>query len=289
MKRLSLKSCVDHLRELGIERGDIVHVQSDLRRIGPIDGDLTRAGICEFYLDAFRQALGPEGTLTTLTSFEDYGRWGEPFDRESSPSRSGLLSEYILTSPNAVRSMHPIVSVTAIGPLAEEICSGPHYEGFGYVSPWGELHRRNAKILTLGMGATAGGTTFFHYADNLYGMPFLYTKLFRAPVYSSGQEVPGPFTMAVRYLDFDIAYTPVPIKTRMIELGEAVEAPVGRSMSWCAPAGVIFERMMQMFNENRWVRLQCPPNFRPGEIPTDGGTGEERDSYSRAPTADERT
>lgn len=281
MQRLSLTSCVNHLRELGIESGETVHVQSDLRRIGPIEGEMTRAAICDFYLEAFRQVLGPTGTLSTLTSFEDYGRWGAPFVRESSPSRSGVLSEYILKLPSAVRSIHPIVSVTAIGAQAEAICGGPHYEGFSYASPWGEMHRRNAKILTLGLGADGGGTTFFHYADHLYGMPFLYTKMFNAPVFSEGKEQRGPFTMAVRYLDFGIAYTPVPIKTRMVELGEAVEAPVGRARSWCAPAQTIVDRMMYMFNEDRWVRLQEPPSFRPGEIPMDGATGKERDSYDQ--------
>src|SRR3546814_35018 len=132
-----------------------------------VDAQLTRDNVCRFYLDALQEVVGSKGTVTVCTAFEDFGRYGEPFIREESPSRTDMLSEYLRTLPNAVRSIHPIVSVTGLGARAEEICAGSHFEGFGYQSPWGRLHQSNAKILTLGMGRKQGGTTFFHYAERL--------------------------------------------------------------------------------------------------------------------------
>ncbi len=273
MKLLAFDELVESLAAAGLRKGDVVHVQSDLRRIGPVDAPMTRDDLCEFYLRAIQEVIGSDGTLTVCTSFEDYGRYGTPFVREESPSRLGLFSEYVRTRPGALRSVHPILSVAGLGARAEELCGGTHYDGFGWSSPWGRLHRANAKIMTLGMGRNGGGTTFFHYVEKLYGVPYQYTKLFTAPVFSDGKEVPGPFTMSVRYLDFSIVNTPVRVKTRLVELGEAIEVPTGRAFTWCANANRIVDRMMAMFDEDRWTMLERPPRFRQGEIPMDGHTG----------------
>ena len=279
--RLTRAQLLAGLRELGIQSGDVVHVQSDLLALGLVDTPPSREGILKFYLDGLLEVIGPEGTLTTCTSFEDYGRYATPFVREESPSRIGALSEYIRTRPGAIRSIHPIMSVTGLGKRAAEICGGNHYDGFGYASPWGRLHRADAHILTLGMGANGGGTTFFHYVEKLYGVPYQYTKIYNAPVYSEGKEIPGPFTLSVRYLDFDIENTPVRVKNRMVELGEAKEVKIGTGLSWSARAQTVVNRMMQMFDEFRWVMLERPPKFRPGVLPMDGVTGELRTSYNR--------
>jgi aminoglycoside 3-N-acetyltransferase len=270
---LSMASLVRALGELGIGQGDIVHVQSDLRRVGLVDAPLSRDSVCSFYVQALRHVVGEEGTITCCTAFEDYGRYGTPFIREQSPSRTDTLSEYIRKLPGAVRSIHPILSVTGIGARADELCGGPHYEGFGWQSPWGRLHRANAKILTLGLSAELGGTTFFHYVERLYGVPYVYTKIFSAPVISGGRQLDGPFTMSVRYLDFDIENTPVRVKTSMLANGLARQVPVGRARSWCADAQDVVAHMSSLFDVDRWVMLKSPPKFRPGIPPMDGPTG----------------
>ena len=282
MRLLRSEELVESLVSLGIGRGDVVHVQSDLLRVGPVAGAGSREDILEFFLNAFFQVIGTEGTLTTCTAFEDYGRFGAPYILEESPSRLGVLSEYIRTRPGAVRSIHPIVSVTGLGARAQEICGGSHYDGFGYASPWGRLHRANAWILTLGMGAQGGGTTFFHYVEKLYGVPYTYTKLFSYPVFAGGTRIPGPFTMSVRFLDYAIVNTPVRVKTRMLDLGEAAQVRTGRGVTWAARAQTVVERMMQMFDEDRWMMLEHAPSFRPGEIPMDGMTGEMQVHHDKA-------
>ena len=135
--------------------------------------------------------------------------------------------------------------------------------------------------MTLGLDAGGGGTTFFHYVEKLYGVPYQYTKLFCHPVVSDGQEVFGPFTMSVRYLDFGIVNTPVRVKNRMVELDEAANVKFGLAATWCARASTIVERMVQMFDENRWVMLESRPEFRLGELPMDGQTGELRQYYNK--------
>jgi aminoglycoside N3'-acetyltransferase len=282
MKALGRTELIDGLSACGVVSGDIVHVQSDLRRIGPVDAPLTSQGVCDFYLNALREILGPTGTLTVCTAFEDYGRYGTPFVREESPSRLGIFSEHVRRQPGAIRSIHPIMSVTAIGARADELCGGSHYEGFGWNSPWGRLHRANAKILTLGMGRNGGGTTFFHYVEHLYGVPYQYTKIYTTEVLAQGRKIPGPFTMSVRYLDFGIENSPVRVKSCMVDLGEATEVMIGRAPTWCASAQTIVNRMMTMFDGDRWMMLVTPPRFRQGELPMDGPTGALQQSYDKA-------
>jgi len=285
MRLLSQEELTRALRELGITPGDIVHVQSDLRRIGPVEAPLTREGVCGFYLRALLEAVGAEGTITVCTAFEDYGRYGTPFIRESSPSRTDTFSEFLRQQPDAVRSLHPIVSVTGIGARAAEICSGSHFEGFGWQSPWGRLHRADAKILTLGLDAELGGTTFFHYVERLYGVPYTYTKIFQYPVFAGGEQIPGPFTMSVRYLDFDIVNTPVKVKTAMLMSNVAQQAKTGCVRSWCASAKQIVETMMALLDQNRWIMLHDAPKFRAGVLPMDGPTGEMQVLYPQAEDA----
>jgi len=280
MRLISKTEIVEALKALGICPGDIVHVQSDLRSIGPVDAPLTREGQCGFYIEALHQVIGSEGTITCCTAFEDYGRFGTPFVREESPSRTDMLSEYIRTRSDSVRSMHPIVSVTGLGRRAEELCSGHHFSGFGFNSPWGRLHRSNAKILTLGISSSVeGGMTFLHYVEAMYGVPYQYIKLYKTPVISGGRPVPGNFVMHARYLDYGIVNAVYDIKARFLADGHARQARTGRAISYCVAAGAAFAQMTSYLDENIWTYLKDPPNFRQGEIPVDGPVGEMKKSY----------
>lgn len=277
-----MPEAVAAFRDLGLVSGDIVHVQSDLRTIGPVDAPLTRDGQCGFYLRALQEVLGPEGTVTCCTAFEDYGRYGTPFVRESSPSRTDTFSEYLRTRPGAIRSMHPIVSVTGLGSRAEELCGGSHFSGFGYSSPWGRLHRANAKLLTLGLSkADEGGLTFLHHVEAMYGVPYQYIKIFASPIISNGQEIEGPFTLHVRYLDYQIENCVLDIKSRLLTGGHAKHVRTGRTWSYCVSTQEAFSQTIKFLERNLWVYLKRPPNFRAGEIPMDGLTGTRMTSYDK--------
>jgi aminoglycoside 3-N-acetyltransferase len=283
VRKLTRSDLAAALRAAGIGPGEIAHVQSDLLRIGLVDAPPSRTGMLEFYLSVILEILGPEGTLSVGTSFEDYARFGTPFVREASPSRQGAFSEYVRTRPEAIRSLHPIVSTAAIGPRARELCDQPHFNGFGYESSWGRLHRANAKIVALGLGAKhEGGTTFFHYLEALYGVPYQYVKVYTTPVFSGGREVQGLFTMSVRYLDFSIMNDTLRFKMHLVEKGIARVVPVGSGEIMCLNAADVIDEGIRCLNRDRFFLLHAPPKFRPGEIPLDGNTGPMRNIYDKA-------
>ncbi|HEX8295860.1 MAG TPA: AAC(3) family N-acetyltransferase [Chthoniobacteraceae bacterium] len=285
MQKLSHAQFTDSLRAAGLQSGDTLHLQSDLRAIGPVEAPLNREGILEFYLRGFQEVLGEEGTLTVLTATMSCARYGAPFIREQTPSEVGVFSEYLRRQPGAVRSLHPILSVAGLGPRAEEICGGAHYEGVGWDSPWGRLQRAGAKMMTLGMGDNGGGTTFFHFIETSYGVPYKYVKVMPCAVIASGVEVPGVFSMSVRYHDFDIKNTPVRLKSRLLERGLATQVQTGHAETWTTTCDAAFAVGMEALREDRWFLLENPPRFRAGEIPTDGPSGAMRQRYDRAASA----
>jgi aminoglycoside 3-N-acetyltransferase len=285
VKQLAKAEFLDALASCGIERGDVLHVQSDLRRVGPVESAATREAMLEFYWEALWEVLGSRGTLTVLTSTLGAGRYGTPFVREETPSEMGVFSEYVRTRNGTVRSLHPITSLAAHGVEAKSICDRPHFEGFGWNSPWTRLVELGAKMLTLGMGTMDGGTTFFHYIESMHGVPYKYTKLLQAPVFAGGVQVPGPFTMSVRYLDFGIKNTPVRLKQHLTRGGWAREVATGAARSWCVPFADAFREGMSCLTDDRYFLLESPPRFRPGEIPADRPTGplRERVDHGKAP------
>lgn len=268
-KALQYEHFIATLEQAGLAAGDSLLIQSDLLRCGPVDGCSGRVDVLNFYLDALRQVLTPAGTLVVLTAFEDYGRYGTPFDRASSPSRSGVFSEYVRQLPGAIRSAHPILSLTAIGAKAEAICSGNHYDGFGYDSPWGRLHRMNAKLVTLGYAVAPDGMTFCHYTEQLYGVPYQYTKMFDYPVLDNGVPVAGTFSMAVRYLDYDVNYDQSKFKRDLVTTGRGRTLPVGRGEMLVTDCYSLVDQALLSFARDRFVMLAHPPSFRRGEIPFD--------------------
>lgn len=274
MIKLRSEVLLDALVKSGLQRGETVMVQSSLLHLGPVERGSTRQQLAEFYYDAFREVIGPDGTMLVHTPFEAYGRYNEPYDSASSPSTGGLLSEFVMTLPGAVRSQHPIVSVSGVGPMAQSICGGNHYSGFGWDSPWGRMHRQNIRFVCLGLGLSKG-LSFLHHIEAMYGVPYQYTKIYRAPVFRDRQEISGPFTLSVRYLDFGIQYNYLEYEKYMLSAGLASEQRFERGLLLQATTA---ERALDggfyCLNKNRFCFLQAPPQFRPGEIPADGATGD---------------
>lgn len=283
MQKLRYEDLVKSLQDAGIKAGDIVHVQSDLSRIGLVDAEPSRESILEFFFKAFREVVGTNGTISVGTSFEDYARFGVPFILEQSPSRQGAFSDYVRTRPGALRSLHPIVSVSAIGAKAAEICGPPHFDGFGYESAWGRLHRLNARILAFGLGVEhEGGTTFFHYLEHLYGVPYQYTKVYETPVIAQGRQVDGTFTMSVRYLDYRIVNNTLRFKRLLVESGNALDVPVGRARMLSTTCQQIVNLGIECLSKDRYFLLAEPPRFRRGEVPMDGTTGQMQVVYDKS-------
>jgi aminoglycoside N3'-acetyltransferase len=169
------------LRSLGIQGGDVLMVHASLKRIGPVVGG-ARAVV-----GALCDAVAPSGTLMGYASW-DHSPYGETLNgaqldeetrRNWPPFRPdsarvypgfGLLNQFFLDTPGALRSAHPDASMVALGPLAHELIE-PHRLGqaFGLGSPLERFVERGGKVLLF--GAPLDSVTVLHYAEAVADIP----------------------------------------------------------------------------------------------------------------------
>lgn len=217
----------DILRNLGIERGDTVYLGIDMGRL-PLprfEGQLTPDGIrvrrekmCAFVLDVLRDHLGSDGTVLVPSFSYAYARHGTPYVHEESPSEIGPFTEFVRGHSEAIRSLHPLNSVSGIGGNAAAILENVGKAGYGVRSPFGRLGGFSTKFLCLGV-TISQSLTYIHHMEHMYGVNHMYHKLYNVPVYANGGEIPGPWLCFVRYLGVGVQATVHGLEARMREDG----------------------------------------------------------------------
>ncbi len=69
-----------------------------------------------------------------LTYTQQIGRFRLPYIHEETPALTGIFSEYVRTPPQAVRSFHPVFSLTVLGRDANAVCGNVGTNAFGIKS-----------------------------------------------------------------------------------------------------------------------------------------------------------
>jgi aminoglycoside 3-N-acetyltransferase len=99
---------------------------------------------------------------------------GPLFNPETTPSKTGLLTEIFRMQTDSLRSIHATHSLAASGTLAQEICSD-HYRHdtpCGAGTPYSRLVQGRAAVLLFGV--TFHSYTLFHTAEDASGSEFAY-------------------------------------------------------------------------------------------------------------------
>ena len=215
------------LREVGVTPGEVLCVHSSLLTLGPIEGVAPRemAGtIARLLLDY----LGPDGTLVVPTFNFDFAK-GKPYDRQRTASRGmGALSEYVRLMPGSMRSPHPLQSVAAIGPRAQQICGPDTPSPFEPGSAWATLVDLNARVLLL--GTIMQYATVFHVPEQAIGVPYRYWKEFTAPYVDRDVTRERTYKLYVRDLDLDPYLELARLEKALRVRGVLKEAPLGSGM-----------------------------------------------------------
>lgn len=149
---------------LGLGKGDVLHVHSSMRSLGPVDGGF------ETIMQAFLEVIGREGILSVPAHSWDTVIDNQPvFHQLHTPSNVGAFSNYIINHPDSVRSIHPTHSVAAIGDRARDFISGHELTSTACSpdSPYGKLIDLDGKIVMLGVNLTR--CTFFHCLEEIAG------------------------------------------------------------------------------------------------------------------------
>lgn len=279
MSGLTRKEIAAALRIAGLAAGDRVLVFSDLSRLGPVEGARTRDIFCQTYLDAIQDVIQPDGTLVVPTYTTQVARYDEEFIWESTPAVTGVFAEYVRTRPGALRSLHPLHSLTALGPDSTTICADNGTHNFGWHSPFHRLHVGKAKILSLGL--TSGyALGIAHYVEAMYGLPNIYNKLLKWAPIVNGQRDPRQFFAAARHLGLRYAYDFNRWVRQAHAEGILRGAPLGRAAVFVADFADAFDMAASEVRRDPWYMLAAAPDFVYGEVPFDGPT-QGRDGQSQ--------
>jgi len=270
MKSVSLSSIVQGLKEVGLKHGDIVMVHSQLHAIGYVEG-VPVADIPEIYLRAFDEVVGDEGTIVVPTYTTSFGRFATPFNLETTPSESGVFSEHVRMSKGAVRTLHPIQSLAALGSQAQTLGGDHPCWNVGHDTIWDRMHRKGAKVVALGI-SLAKTMSFMHQVEFLACVPYLYQKILQGEVSAGGKRVIHDFYMAVRYLNYGISNDLSRLDADLNDLGAIKLAPLGGDWVSSVTMEAAFEVGMKGLRNDPYYLLQNPPLFVNGEIPWDGST-----------------
>lgn len=257
--KTEIKTALD---EVGITNGQTIMVHSDLTRIGWVDNAKSRVDILEFYFKSIINQIGPEGTVVVLSCTESFARDGVAFHYEESPSEQGVFSEFIRTKDHSVRSMHPLFSVTAYGAKATLICGSEICKtGFGYGSPFRKLYETDAKILCIGVDLLS--MTFIHHVEQMYGVPYGYTKEWDNQVHRCGKISKEPFFAFVRYLNAGINYNFSKMQNLLLTRGLAKKSPLGLGSVWAVSARDVFDLGIEQLKKDPFFFLDQTPTSQP--------------------------
>jgi len=166
------------LGELGLARGDVVLVHSDLRKLDS-PRELVKLPGCgaDLVIDAFLETVGPDGlvvfpTFTRAFAPGEPGPSGEVYDPAATPSRVGSITNAFLRRPGVVRSAHPTHPVAALGRRAREFCDAPADQStFDRRGPWGKMHDWDGWVCWFGTDNRTNTTV--HVVEDWMRLPYL--------------------------------------------------------------------------------------------------------------------
>jgi aminoglycoside 3-N-acetyltransferase len=158
------------LARLGLRPGHHVLIHSSLSSLGRV------AGGAPAVVQALLDVVADEGTVLapTLTGNEHIGpNTHLVFDTADSPCWTGRIAETFRTWPQAVRSLHPTHSVTAVGAAATRLTEGHEdcVTPCGPGSPYARLAADPHGMILL-LGCDHESNTTLHHVEELAGAAY---------------------------------------------------------------------------------------------------------------------
>jgi len=259
-RRITKQEIVQNLKDMGIQQGDIVYVQSSLRSIGNVIGGP------DTVIDALIEAVGPKGTVAMPAFSIPKGGMletlerGEVFDPDTTPSTIGLVQETFRKREGVLRSIHPTSSVSAFGSKAKLIIEGHHTSGsnFGVGTPLHKIIKHGGK--TIGIGVELDKVSFYHTAEDVvvpFPLEVYWHEDFDAKVLENGKLT----TMKVRPLSPKVSKTRIDkrpagdwirnlITDILIDRGVLKYGYIGDARTWIMRADEFLEVYKDLLGKN---------------------------------------
>jgi len=265
------KNLTEAFASVGIQKGDVVYLSTQLYGIGFLSDTTSRAQYLEGIYSALYAVIGSQGTLVVPTFTQQVGRFGLPFILEKTESLTGIFSEYIRLRSDSVRSLHPVFSVASVGHLAQDICNDISPISFGVDSAFDRLVQLDAKALCMGFDYYSGHiVSLMHHVETVFAVPYYYNKIVDSPVYVNGLKIEKPFIINVKYLDVECQFYFNRYIDALDSEGMIKTAKFGRGEIHAVNSKLIFNTGISLLKKNVYSFLMNVPKFHKGRIPFDG-------------------
>ncbi len=215
---LSAKELETSLRLLGIEEGDGLLIHSALQFLGkPEEGE-------GMYLEVLQDILGSGGTIVVPAFNFEFAK-GVDFDPAKSPSEGmGVFSELVRKHPEALRTNHPLQSLSILGAQDANIARRDTLSAFDEDSAFDVMLKEGYKLLLL--GATIQAASIVHYSEQRASVPYRYWKDFTGNLLVNRKWEERSYKMFVRDLDIDAQLDLAPIQKALEENGQWFQTPI---------------------------------------------------------------
>lgn len=198
-----MQEYVNLLKNIRIEKGDIILVSSDIVRMAY---NFLLKGLkfsSNILIDALIERLGAEGTLVFPTYNWDFCK-GVTFDYKKTRSKTGSLTNAALQRSDFKRTKHPIYSFAVWGRDKNLLCSMNNKSSFGQDSPFTYFYERRAKNLFFDVEYD-DSATFVHYLEEKIGVEYRFMKDFTAGYIDDNESFSQEtYSMYVRPLDREV-------------------------------------------------------------------------------------
>ncbi len=246
---LEIEDLVVGFTKAGLAPGDTVLVHSSYKSFGGVNGGP------QAVIDAFLAALGPEGTLIMPTFNFDFCK-GEPWDIRHTPSRMGVLTEFVRRHPDSRRVFHPIYSFAVLGRRAAEFGDLQYRSSYGPRSVFARLRAIQGKIMIIGLSYN-DSMTFFHHVEELEGVNYRYMKSFTGQVTDgAGRTTTETFSMLVRDLDQGVITAVDPMGALLENNGVVSVQNIGEAQVKLMSADQVYEETARAMKDNPHLLFQ---------------------------------
>lgn len=192
------ETLAEAIRAVGVRPGDVVLSHVGLAMLGFPRGERSVENAARTVIDAFLDALGPEGTWVVPTYSYTFTK-AEVYDPAATPSDVGPVTELFRVRHGVRRSGDPLFSVAVLGPRGGEVIDDLPPDCFGADCVYDRLTRMGATIVNAGVGFRYA--TYIHHVEQHHRVPYRYPKRFAGTIRVDGREHDEVWNYNVRPLD----------------------------------------------------------------------------------------
>lgn len=252
-RALTEQDFLDALERIGVQKGDTIFVHSDTKAFGKIATN-DKATLLRALIGALEKSVGVEGTVVMPTFSYSFCK-NEEYDKRTTRSTVGALTDFFRSEAGVLRSSHPLFSVAAWGKHADEFMQTSK-DSFGEGTAFDTLRRLGGTIVLLGTDFQA--CTFLHHLEQMHNVPYRSLKTFEGTIVEDASKHRDAYTFFVRPLDGTIENDFNVIEPRLRDSGLLHETVVGNGRIMSVSAKQLYDAGMQMLDHNPYFFVAGP-------------------------------